>query len=607
MTAIGRPAKFVSVALLGTTGLAWSIMARRSKERRATVVLERPSVLHETLGGDPVRHVAGHLDEPTGLEPSNPNDLRVEGWAFSQENPVCHVEVWLDGRLLGRAAIGRPRPDVAVALGRPAAVLSGFELLVAVPLAYRPHDRAASLQVAISLLDGTTDWWLPRALSLQRPLSVATETGAPFAVAGARNRPGAAHRRRGSVAPSGGIRTLWLARGLDKGGSQLRMAEVIAHLGHVGGFTSTVFAAHDGPLRPALEAAGATVHPIPLVPFDDLRGYEKAVTDLSTKMEGKFDLVVGPTVTSFPAVDSAVRLGIPSVLRIGEAEPLRSVVRWVQGPLLHPGVEQRARRAVGGTSIVWSNSDAAVRTYRGDGYAGRFVVLGSGVDVAAARAYRAAASREAARERLGVGPDDRLIVCAATMWKAKGQGVLVSALDRIHRACPRLRCVLIGHSERPYTDAINQFVTDRGLEDAVRILPFSDDLRPSWLAADAAVLLSESESLPAALVEAMAFGLPVLATRVGDIPTLIEPGVTGWLCEPSDVGSAVAGLSALAASPMGALRAMGRAGEQRVARAHDRNQCLERTVEMFHAAVVGRLPRWAQSGDPAPLASRLPG
>ena len=118
------------MALLGTTGLAWSIMARRSKERRATVVLERPSVLHETLGGDPVRHVAGHLDEPTGLEPSNPNDLRVEGWAFSQENPVCHVEVWLDGRLLGRAAIGRPRPDVAVALGRPAAVLSGFELLL---------------------------------------------------------------------------------------------------------------------------------------------------------------------------------------------------------------------------------------------------------------------------------------------------------------------------------------------------------------------------------------------------------------------------------------------------------------------------------------------
>jgi glycosyltransferase involved in cell wall biosynthesis len=96
------------------------------------------------------------------------------------------------------------------------------------------------------------------------------------------------------------------------------------------------------------------------------------------------------------------------------------------------------------------------------------------------------------------------------------------------------------------------------------------------------------------LVEAMAFGLPVLATRVGGIPELIEPGVTGWLCEPSDVGSAMAGLSALAASPMGSLRAMGGAGEQRVARAHDRTQCLERTVEMFHAAVVGRLPRWAE-------------
>jgi D-inositol-3-phosphate glycosyltransferase len=598
MTATSRPVKFVSVALIGTTGLALSIMARRSKERRATVGLAHPSDRHQASCGDPVSHVAGQVDEPTGLEPTNPNELRVEGWAFSQENPVCHIEVWLDGRLLGRAALGRPRPDVALALGRSAALLSGFELVAAVPLAHRPQGGAASLQVAVSLLDGTTEWWRPRALPLEAVPNVATDRAtddrAPSAVSSERRTPGAAYRRQGSVARSDEIRTLWLARGLDKGGSQLRMAEVIAHLGHVGGFRSTVFAAHDGPLRPALEAAGATVHPIPLVPFDDLTGYEMAVADLSTKMEGKVDLVVGPTVTSFPAVDSAVRLGIPAVLRIGEAEPLRSVVRWVQGPLLHPGVEERARRAVGGATIVWSNSDAAVRTYREDGYAGRFIVLGSGVDVAAARAYRAAASREACRERLGVGPDDRLVVCAATMWRAKGQGVLVSALDRIHRACPRLRCVLIGHSERPYVDAINQFLTDRSLDDAVRILPFSDDLRPWWLAADAAVLLSESESLPAALVEAMAFGLPVLATRVGDIPELVEPGVTGWLCDPSDVGSAMAGLSALAAAPIGALRAMGRAGEQRVARAHDRTRCLERTVEMFHAAVVGRLPRWAE-------------
>jgi glycosyltransferase involved in cell wall biosynthesis len=570
-------------------------MARRSKERRATAGLAHPSVQYQARGGDPVSHVAGQVDEPTGLELTNPNELRVEGWAFSQENPVCHIEVWLDGRLLGRAALGRPRPDVALALGRPAAVLSGFELVAAVPLADRPQGGAASLQVAVSLLDGTTEWWRPRALPLEALPNVAperaTDDRAPPAVSSKRRTPGAAYRRQGNVARSDVIRTLWLARALDQGGSQLRMAEVIAHLRQVGGFTSTVLAAHDGPLRPALEAAGATVHPIPLVPFDDLTGYEQAVADLSTKMEGKFDLVVGPTVTSFPAVDSAVRLGIPAVLRIGEAEPLRSVVRWVQGPSLHPGVEERARRAVAGASIVWSNSDAAVRTYREDGYVGRFVVLGSGVDVAAARAYRAAATREACRERLGVGPDDRLVVCAATMWRAKGQGVLVSALDRIHQASPRLRCVLIGHPERPYVDAINQFMTDRRLDNAVRILPFSDDLRPWWLAADAAVLLSESESLPAALVEAMAFGLPVLATRVGDIPELVEPGVTGWLCEPSDVGSAMAGLSAFAAAPMGALRIMGSAGEQRVARAHDRTRCLERTVEMFRAAAVGRLPR----------------
>ena len=213
------------------------------------------------------------------------------------------------------------------------------------------------------------------------------------------------------------------------------MAEVIAHLGHVGGLAfSTVFAAHDGPLRPALEAAGATVHPIPLVPFDDLRGYEKAVTDLSTKMEGKFDLVVGPTVTSFPAVDSAVRLGIPSVLRIGEAEPLRSVVRWVQGPLLHPGVEQRARRAVGGTSIVWSNSDAAVRAY-----AGMATPAGSLSSALALMWQRPTPTeRQPCRRWPGsgwCGTDDEPHGGRARCGRPTGRACW-SALDRMHRACP---------------------------------------------------------------------------------------------------------------------------------------------------------------------------
>src|SRR2546423_115512 len=91
-----------------------------------------------------------------------------------------------------------------------------------------------------------------------------------FAAGGAGAHPG---RRR--YRPSGPIRVLWSARGLDQGGSQLRMAELIERLHRDGGFHSTVRSGTEGPLRSALEASGATVEIGDQVPFDDAGSYDR--------------------------------------------------------------------------------------------------------------------------------------------------------------------------------------------------------------------------------------------------------------------------------------------------------------------------------------------
>ena len=59
------------------------------------------------------------------------------------------------------------------------------------------------------------------------------------------------------------------------------------------------------------------------------------------------------------------------------------------------------------------------------------------------------------------------------------------------------------------------------------------------------VVASDNESLPRVIIEAMAFGLPVLGTRVFGIPELIEDGVNGLLCEPQDLDALEEGLRRL--------------------------------------------------------------
>jgi glycosyltransferase involved in cell wall biosynthesis len=528
-----------------------------------------------------VRRVEGDIDVPWGALVVDAKDFLVVGWAYSRASPVSRVEVWLGELLLGRAGLGRARPDVAAALGDPGAGLSGFDLRATAPPEARGTD--ASLRVTATLLDGTTEELGSRVLQL---LPLRAESGTDLKP---HPRPGGrARRRRGEE-----IRTLWSARGLDRGGSQLRMAEFIEHLARRGGFRITVHSPEDGPLRSVLEASGATVHIAQRAPFDDATGYERYVGELCALMEGRIDLVYGTTVTSFPAVDAAVRLGVPSVLRIGEAAPLRTVVAWLFGDL-HPAVEAAAHRAVAGASAVLSNSAAAVRTYSTEGYSGRFVVLRTGVQLAAARAAMKTMDRRQCRERLGIGADERLLVCVGTLWNVKGQAVLVSALDLVRRQHPNLTCALIGDADLGYERAIGAFVVQRGLASAVRIVPFCEDLRPWWRAADAAVCPSETEATPSVLLEAMAHGVPVLGCRVGDLPDLIDPGVTGWLCDHSDLGSMVDGLTAVAVTPREVLDSMG-AAAARVAGAHAQDEVLQRSGELLRAVAGGRLPRWCRA------------
>ena len=242
------------------------------------------------------------------------------------------------------------------------------------------------------------------------------------------------------------------------------MVELIRHLSRTGGFDITVLSDGEGPLRGAVEDAGASIQVAPRPPLDDVEKYEPTVAEWSRWFEGRFDLVLGWTGTSFPAVEMAARLGLPSVLRIGESEPLRGVVRWLYGGL-DPQVEERARQAFAGAAAVVSVSHAGASTYRSDGFRGRYIVLPTGVDLESADEYVASHDRTEHRTELGIEPDERLMLCAGTLWKVKSQALLVSALAAVRDTHPRLTCALVGVAHDPYAEAISTFLAQSGLQE----------------------------------------------------------------------------------------------------------------------------------------------
>ena len=111
------------------------------------------------------------------------------------------------------------------------------------------------------------------------------------------------------------------------------------------------------------------------------------------------------------------------------------------------------------------------------------------------------------------------------------------------RGC-RARLVMIG--DGPDRRPLEQRVAEAGLQDVVEFAGEQHDLVPWLSAADLFLLPSEQESFGLAALEAMACEVPVVASRVGGLPEIIDDGLTGFLCAPDDLeGMAARGVAVL--------------------------------------------------------------
>jgi sugar transferase (PEP-CTERM/EpsH1 system associated) len=172
----------------------------------------------------------------------------------------------------------------------------------------------------------------------------------------------------------------------------------------------------------------------------------------------------------------------------------------------------------------------------------------------------ARAERDARRRQLGFGHTDFLVGTMGFFRPVKDFPTLVQAMARVHANAPQARLVFIG--DGPGRADLEMLVRRMGLDHIVRFLGWRTDTAAILPCLDVFSLCSLSEGISLALLEAMAAGVPVVATRVGGNPLVVQDGETGWLVPPRTADVTADAILALLRDPMTRC-AMGRQGRDR--------------------------------------------
>lgn len=210
----------------------------------------------------------------------------------------------------------------------------------------------------------------------------------------------------------------------------------------------------------------------------------------------------------------------------------------------------------------------------------KLVTIHSGVDVA--RFAAAGEENRAARSDFGLPEAVPIVGFVGWLIPVKGPEVLLDAMGGVWANHPSAVLAYVGKGEME--TELRQRVRDEGLPDRVCFLGWRNDVARVLPLFDLLVLPSRNEGMGRVLVEAMAAGLPVVASRVGGVPDLVAHGVNGLLVPPGEPPALAAAIGRILGHPDLARR-MGESGRRRASRFS-----LETMVEKIDALYQELIP-----------------
>ena len=325
------------------------------------------------------------------------------------------------------------------------------------------------------------------------------------------------------------IRVLHLVDDLDVGGLERVVCQCARYLPSDRYQVAVWALGRDGPMADVIRQAGGAVRVLSLRSCYHPAVIRRFIRELRAERP---DIVHTHTYFTNTLARLALWAGRCPAAHVAHVHNVYSQYRW-HHRVVEKGLSRRSFRII--------CCSAAVRDFvcRAEGIQPeKTCVIPNGVDVEAFEA-RPAFDRGA----LGLAEDDFVVMTVASLTAKKGHAYFVRALRRLCRINARIKYLVVG--DGPRRETLHNLVATEGLEDHVVFLGVRSDVPALMGLADVFVLPSLTEGMPLVVMEAMAAGLPVVATNVGGTPELVRDGLTGRLVRPANEDDLVEAVTAI--------------------------------------------------------------
>ena len=212
----------------------------------------------------------------------------------------------------------------------------------------------------------------------------------------------------------------------------------------------------------------------------------------------------------------------------------------------------------------------------------RVLTIPTGVDLTK---FNPEQMKENLREELGVPPEAPIFGTVAVLRMSKGHRYLLEAAKEIVQFCPGAKLLLAGAG--PQEKNLRKIIQENGLGSCVIMPGFREDVARVLKTLDVFVFPSLEEALGTAVLEAMAMERPVVATRVGGIPEVVQEGKTGYLVEPANPG-AIAEKVILLLQDKDLRQKMGIQGRKFVEAYYDNRLMVKRIEQLYQKLMENR-------------------
>ena len=218
------------------------------------------------------------------------------------------------------------------------------------------------------------------------------------------------------------------------------------------------------------------------------------------------------------------------------------------------------------------------------------VVIRNGVDLARFAAPPAGARL---RRELGIAAEARLVILVSRLARLKGIEQFLQAAAALKARYLDVRFLIVGETSPPdpaYLEQLHALSRSLGVADVVTFTGLRADVPAVLGAADVAVMPSLNEALSNVLLESMAAGAPVVATRVGGTPEALMDGDTGLLVPPGDAGAITGAVSRLL-DDRELARRLGCAARRLVAARFSVQRMVSATEDVYASLLARKQPR----------------